>query len=81
MKHENEKYDDRIVDVDEIIPEDEPVFLIRGQDILGGDVVRHYAILLETISRQHHIDNTKKVHSIREHARRMDNWSKHKIPD
>lgn len=42
MKHARTDYD-RIQDPDGKIPDDEPVFLIRGQDPAGAFAVRQYA--------------------------------------
>lgn len=42
MKHAREDYN-RIQDPENIIPEDEPVFLIRGQDPAAPNAVREYA--------------------------------------
>jgi hypothetical protein len=42
MKHGREDYN-RIQDPAGLIPEDEPVFLLRGQDRLAPDVLRHWA--------------------------------------
>lgn len=44
MKHAREDYN-RIQDPDGLIPEDEPVFLIRGQDISAPDALEEYARL------------------------------------
>ena len=46
MIHAREDYQ-RIQDPDNKIPEDEPVFLIRGQDKAAASTVRHYADILE----------------------------------
>lgn len=42
MKHARPDYD-RIQDPEHIIPEDEPVFLLRAQDKFAVAAVRHYA--------------------------------------
>lgn len=44
MKHAREDYN-RIQDPDNIIPDDEPVFLIRAQDYVAPDAVRAWAEL------------------------------------
>ena len=44
MKHARVDYD-HIQDSTGKIPEDEPVFLIRGQDVSGAAAVRHWAAL------------------------------------
>jgi len=47
MIHANDKYNPRIQDAEGIIPDDEPVFLIRGQDPAAADAVRAYIKLAE----------------------------------
>ena len=81
MIHEDDKYNDRIIDTEDLIPDDEPVFLIRAQDILSGDIVREYATKYEGISNQLGMDNSEKVKSIRKHSRLMDEWKKKKLAD
>lgn len=44
MKHARKDYTNRIQDSDGLIPIDEPVFLIRGQDINAPDAVRDYGM-------------------------------------
>ena len=78
MKHAREDYN-RIQDPDGKIPEAEPVFLIRGQDVAGPDAVLHWAKLAE--SRGACVDI---VQSAREQALRMRDWQRlnvAKIPD
>ncbi len=59
-----------------IIPADEPVFLIRGQDAVGGDAVRAWATLAEAAGA--HFDICQVA---RQHAALMDQWPKKKLPD
>ena len=42
MRHAREDYN-RIQDPAGLIPENEPVFLLRGQDILAPDLLRQWA--------------------------------------
>jgi hypothetical protein len=58
------------------VPFDEPVFLIRGQDVVGGDAVRAWADLAERAGAGVDI-----VAAAREHAVRMDTWPAKKLPD
>ena len=58
------------------IPADEPVFLIRGQDIVAGDAVRAWADLAEQRGADPDI-----VQTARAHAARMDAWGTKKTPD
>lgn len=45
MQHARRDYTERIQDSAELIPADEPVFLIRGQDEVGAAAVRAWAHL------------------------------------
>lgn len=59
-----------------VIPVDEPVFLIRGQDVVGGDAVRAWCDLARKEGASPDI-----LHVARTLADRMDEWPKKKIPD
>lgn len=59
-----------------LVPFDEPVFLIRGQDMVGGDAVRAWADLAEQAGAGPDI-----LQAARDHARRFDAWPVKKIPD
>jgi len=48
MKHGRTDYNERIQDTTHLIPEDEPVFLIRAQDEVGFLAVRAWAHLHRT---------------------------------
>lgn len=58
------------------IPADEPVFLIRGQDSVGGDAVRAWAELAEVAG-----SNPAICDMAREQAAKMDAWPKKKVAD
>lgn len=64
--------------------DDEPVFILRAQDVLAGDVVRFWADILEM---RHHSQGTKtaavkaKISEARGLARQMDEWPIHKLAD
>lgn len=78
MKHARKDYN-RIQDPEGKIPEDEPVFLIRGQDVAGPDTVLQWAGLAEA-----HGASLEIVKSAREQAMRMRDWQRlnvQKIPD
>ena len=47
MRFTRDDYNRRIVDTEHRIPDDEPVFLLRGQDALAPDTLRFYAKLLK----------------------------------
>lgn len=49
MKHARPDYN-RIQDPEGLIPEDEPVFLLRAQDKLAPEVVRNWAWMLRSRS-------------------------------
>jgi hypothetical protein len=59
-----------------MVPFDEPVFLIRGQDIVGGEAVRAWADLAEKAGASADI-----LRAARDHAARMDAWRPKKVPD
>ena len=59
-----------------LVPHDEPVFLIRGQDAVGGETVRAWACLAEAIGASPEI-----LQAAREQAAKMDAWPKKKTPD
>jgi len=74
MKHARADYD-RIQDPAGIIPEDEPVFLLRAQDKLAWHVVKIYSFCASLIGQQLLAELTD------EHAKRMKAWPVKKIPD
>jgi len=51
MKHAREDYKDRFEDTLGKIPDDEPVFLIRGQDRFGPSALNYYAQLVHQNAR------------------------------
>ena len=67
---------DRIQDPENKIPEDEPVFLLRAQDVVASEVVRYWAYLHEARGGDSDIASLA-MH----HADRMDEWPKHKSAD
>ncbi|WP_372395234.1 hypothetical protein ABMY26_07135 (plasmid) [Azospirillum sp. HJ39] len=58
------------------IPDDEPVFLIRGQDAVGGAAVRAWADLASAAGADPDI-----LRSALDHADKMDAWPKKKVAD
>lgn len=74
MLHAREDYN-RIQD--EIIPKDEPVFLLRAQDETAGDVVRYWA---ELNAKKPNGDK-RAVKLALEQAARMDAWPAKKTAD
>jgi hypothetical protein len=74
MKHARKDYD-RIQDPAGLIPENEPVVLLRGQDKLATPVLEYYASLCEAEGA---VEIAK---HIREHIELMIAWPKKKVPD
>lgn len=78
MKHAREDYG-RIQDPAGLIPEDEPVFVIRGQDLVAPAVLRFYADQAEAIGA-----SAELVARVRGHAETMEKWQRdvaRKVPD
>ena len=59
-----------------MVPREEPVFLIRGQDSVGADAVRAWADFAEAAGAAPAL-----LQSAREHAEKMDRWTKKKVAD
>ena len=79
MLHARKDYQERIQDSAHIIPEDEPVFLIRAQDIVGPDIVDLWADYAEDEGAASNI-----VEAARTHAKAMRKWQEDrgsKTPD
>lgn len=78
MKHAREDYN-RIQDPENKIPEDEPVFLIRGQDQAGPATLRYWADQAENLGADYLI-----VRAARQQAIAMEKWHESnsvKVPD
>lgn len=75
MRHARADYD-RIQDPAGLIPVEEPVFLLRGQDRNAAAAVRVWAKLVEDEGGSPEI-----VAAARDHADKMDAWPKKKTPD
>ena len=78
MIHAREDYN-RIQDPEGKIPDNEPVFLLRGQDVVAPDVVEFWAAKAHEAGADSRI-----VDAARQHALRMRQWqAEHgsKIPD
>lgn len=77
MIHAREDYNGRIIDTDNLIPEDEPVFLIRGQDKYAPQIILNYAAIVAN-------DNPEIAQLCVVHAARIFQWQAEngmKIPD
>ncbi len=71
MKHAREDYN-RIQDPENKIPEDEPVFLLRGQDITAPAIIRMWA----QAQRQNPKASKEIVMLAEQHANKMEEWQK-----
>jgi hypothetical protein len=74
MKHAREDYN-RIQDPANLIPEDEPVFLLRAQDGLYTDALQNYLSLLY----EYHA-SAEMIYSVRAHIKASIVW-RNKNPD
>lgn len=76
MKHARSDYN-RIQDPAGLIPEEEPVFLLRGQDKFAAEALRYYAHLVK-----HQRDPDMRIYiATLQQAEAMDLWPKKKMPD
>jgi hypothetical protein len=75
MKHARPDYD-RIQDPAGLIPENEPVFLLRGQDRYAALAVEFYANTVAANGGDKDL-----VQKTRDQVARMRNWPTHKEPD
>jgi len=76
MKHARDDYN-RIQDPAGLIPADEPVFLLRGQDKFAAETLRYYAYLV----RHSRAPDMGVVLATEKQADLMDAWPVHKEPD
>ena len=75
MLHARQDYNERVQDNQNLIPDDEPVVLLRGQDELAVEAIRYYAELCE----KHQAPDV--AAKMRNHLELMKAWPKKKIPD
>ena len=78
MKHARDDYN-RIQDPAGLIPDEEPVFLLRGQDLAAPRALRAYAIHASSIGASDDL-----VAATLAQARRMEEWQRlraRKTPD
>ncbi len=68
MIHAREDYN-RIQDPEGLIPEDEPVFLLRGKDNYAPTVIRMWCDMVEDVSEDHAL-----AKHVREFADFMERW-------
>jgi hypothetical protein len=69
MLHARKDYQERIQDSANLIPEDEPVFLLRAQDMLAPATVGFWADMAEQAGAEANI-----VQAARDHVRAMQRW-------
>jgi len=72
MKHARDDYN-RIQDPANLIPADEPVFLIRGQDVAGPQTLRCWADLASDMGADEAI-----VRAALRQAHKMEEWQRSK---
>jgi hypothetical protein len=77
MIHARKDYDERIQDSANLIPADEPVFLLRGQDEFGGDVAEYWANLYA----YKYGSESPVAKAVFAHADKMKDWPVKKQPD
>ncbi len=80
MLHARKSYNERVQDSANIIPKDEPVFLLRGQDKLAPVLLDIYVAM----SRNTKGFDTNIACAVQEHAQRMRDWQgnqKSKVAD
>jgi hypothetical protein len=75
MKHAREDYN-RIQDPENLIPADEPVFLLRAQDQTAALVVAYWAAL-----QINNCGDAKAARLAFEQSIKMANWPNRKMPD
>ena len=78
MKHARADYD-RIQDPAGLIPKDEPVFLIRGQDLAAIPVLRYYLMTAVKVGADQAL-----IDAVYSHIKAMELWQRtlaRKTPD
>jgi len=79
MKHARKDYQKRIQDNANLIPENEPVFFLRGQDVLAPETIRFWARKLQAAG-----GDSVLVAQALDQAVKMEEWQKSvksKLPD
>ena len=78
MRHARADYD-RIQDPAGLIPEDEPVFLLRGQDVVAPAIVEKWAMVAADLGASKEIVTAALRQALRMRAWQMQHG--HKVPD
>lgn len=82
MKFTRDDYNRRIVDLENKIPDDEPVFLLRAQDKFASLTLKKYCELLEKESTEtNNMQLLEMAKELREHAHAMLMWKYSHVPD
>ena len=76
MLHARQDYNNRIQDAANIIPADEPVFLLRGQDALAPGILIEYANRLEEALELENNSDRSVIIAVRTHADTMLEYQK-----
>lgn len=74
MIHAREDYNQRVQDSANIIPADEPVFLLRAQDIFALETMEKWIKLCA-------VNNPELANHVRKHLIKMTDWPVKKMPD
>ncbi len=77
MRHARKDYE-RFQDPENKIPKNEPVFILRGQDMFASDLLRVYALMLEESEQGY---TKEEINLIKDWAKEMDSWKTKKYPD
>lgn len=62
-----------------LIPDDEPVFLLRGQDPIAAEVVKTYAFILELRGGDQHV--AQRIQEWAEYMKKYAEEKQHGLPD
>jgi hypothetical protein len=82
MKFTREDYNQRIVDLENRIPDNEPVFLLRAQDKFSSLTLKKYCDFLEDEAKlTNNINLLNMACELRKHAHDMMMWRFSKAPD
>lgn len=76
LRHSRDDYNQNIQADHNLIPEDEPVFLIRAQDVVSSAAVYAWADFAKQAGA-----SAETVASARRHAHLMSEWPKKEVPD
>jgi hypothetical protein len=79
MDHGRSDYNERIQDTAGRIPDDEPVFLLRGQDPFAARAVDYWIqMMIESLGGS---SDFQMIADLQDHAERMRSWAREHAPD